>query len=181
MEPTAEQITKAFADSAAAQLEEGLRIIKNCIAQLNDPQVWWRPAEQMNSIGNLLLHLSGNVRQWLIAGLSETPDLRVRQAEFDDRSNRPATELMTMLTSTVAEARAVLLAQSPERLLAMRRVQQFELNGFGTILGSVTHFQGHVQEIVHLTRCQLGDHYQFLFVPSKDTGPSKDNRTQQSI
>lgn len=166
METTAEQVTKALVDSAVAQLHEGLRIIQHCIEQLDDQQVWWRPAERMNSIGNLLLHLSGNVRQWLIAGLTDTPDRRIRQAEFDDRSDRPAKELMAMLTATVDDVCSALGEQSPERLLKIRRVQQFELNGLGTIVGSVAHFQGHVQEIVHLTRCQLGEQYQFLFVPN---------------
>ena len=173
MDITAEKVTEAFIQAVLAQLEEGVKIIEHCIVQLDDQQVWWRPSERMNSIGNLLLHVTGNIRQWLIAGLSEAPDRRERQAEFDDRSDRPAAELMAGLQSTVADAQAALRAQSPRLLLAERLVQQFELDGFGAILGSLTHFQGHVQEIVHLTRCQLGERYRFRFVPSPNSESDK--------
>ena len=43
--------------------------IERATAQLDDDAVWWRPNEHSNSIANLLLHLSGNLRQWVLGGL----------------------------------------------------------------------------------------------------------------
>ncbi|MFN3189685.1 MAG: DUF1572 family protein [Aureliella sp.] len=157
-----------FIAANVRQLHGGLAKINHCLTQLNDTQIWWRPNESMNSIANLLLHLSGNLRQWLICGLSEIPDQRTRQAEFDDRSMQSKAELRELLENTVAESVKHISNQTGSTLLATRLVQEFHIDGFAVIVDSVGHFCGHVQEIVHLTRCQLHGAYQFEFVPQED-------------
>lgn len=147
------------------QLDEGLTTIDHCLRQLNDQQLWWRPANEMNSIANLMLHLCGNLRQWLISGLSGEADYRRRQQEFDDRSGRSREELFQALKATIEEAQTQLQSQNAESLLRIRHVQQFDIDGFQTSFDSICHFRGHVQEIVHITRCLCGQSYQFLFVP----------------
>ena len=62
-----------------------LTAIERSVAPLTDAQVWWRPNEASNSIGNLILHLSGNVRQWIVGGVGRQPNERNRQLEFDER------------------------------------------------------------------------------------------------
>lgn len=163
-----EPLVTAFCQSSSEQLRAGLVKIDHCLEQLNHDQVWWRPGESMNSIANLLLHLSGNVRQWLIAGISDVTDDRARDQEFCDRSFRSPQDLRARLGETVAEACHVLEGQTAADLLRVRRVQEFEVTGFQAILDSVSHFQGHVQEIIHMTRCQLGGRYKFYFVPADD-------------
>jgi hypothetical protein len=132
---------------------------------LTDEQLWWRPTEAMNSIGNLLLHLSGNVRQWLVSGLGQTPEKRNRPAEFSERRALPRRELWAGLEAAVAEAKLILVRQTAEDWLRVRRIQGFDVSGAGAAIDSVTHFCGHTQEIVHITRTLLGDRYRFAWQP----------------
>jgi hypothetical protein len=160
-------IAREFGD----ELAQGLDRIRHCLDQLAEEQVWWRPAEGMNSIGNLLLHLAGNVRQWVVAGVGGALDDRYRQGEFDERGPLPKAELLRKLEGTLAEARAAMGRQSADDWQRVRRVQGFEVTGFAAALHSVAHFRGHQQEIVHLTRTQLGDRYRFAFMPqTKEQG-----------
>jgi hypothetical protein len=162
-------ILAAYQAAMKSQLRNGLRKIQHCIQQLDDAQIWFRPDPSMNSIANLMLHLSGNIRQWLIAGLSASiVDDRTRQQEFDDRSGRSGEVLFQELEATVEEACCQIDCQSADSLLQKRLVQEFELDGFETIADSVVHFGGHVQEIVHLTRFLLKDSYRFEFVPQNE-------------
>src|SRR4029450_1506676 len=73
---TAQDVTKALVSGARHQLDEGLAKIEHCVAQLSDEQLWWRPRPDMNSIANLMLHLAGNLRQWIISGIGGAPDVR---------------------------------------------------------------------------------------------------------
>ena len=143
------------------ELREGLHKVEHCLRQLDDAQVWWRPVPEMNSIANLLLHLCGNVRQWIVCTAGGLPDHRDRQAEFDDRSQRPKSELLAMLQRTVAEADGVIASLSAERLVERVNPQRYDTHVAGAVTHSVTHFRGHVQEIIHLTRIQLRERYHF--------------------
>lgn len=148
------------------ELTQALDRIKHCTDQLTDAQVWWRPAESMNSIGNLLLHLNGNIRQWIISGVGGAKDDRYRQGEFDERRAVPKAELLAKLEATVAEAQAVMARQTPEDWARVRRVQSYDVTGLAAAIHSVAHFRGHTQEIIHITRTQLGEKYEFDFVPA---------------
>lgn len=168
--------TQLFLNAARETLAEGLQKIEHCLAQLTDQQVWWRPdstaaatnktaAAEMNSIANLMLHLTGNLRQWIISGVGGAKDVRNRPLEFSDRTVRSKTEVLTRLKTTVAEADAVIAKLSADQLAERRRIQGFETNVTAAIFNTISHFRGHVQEIIHITRQQLGDRYQFDFVP----------------
>src|SRR5262249_24000600 len=151
---------------AAIELTEAHDKIKHCLGQLNDSQVWWRPQPTMNCIGNMILHLCGNVRQWVVAGLGGAADDRNRPAEFAERGPIPKSELSKRLESVVGEAKEVLDRLTALEMLEGRRIQGFDVTGLGAIFSSVPHFRGHTQEIVHLTRLQLGDAYRFAWKPT---------------
>lgn len=159
------ELTRTFAREAGDELDAAVRTIRHCLDQLTVQQVWWRPAEEMNSIGNLILHLCGNLRQWIVSGVGGAADERNRPAEFSERGPIPIEELLERLRGTVAEARTALDGTTEEHLLRTRRIQSFETTGIGAVIHSVSHFRGHAQEIVHLTRIQRGEDYQFSFVP----------------
>lgn len=120
----------------------------------------------MNSIGNLVLHLSGNVRQWIISGVGGEADVRNRPKEFSERGPFDREELIRRLDEVVQQADEVLRVVTPQQLLEPRRIQGFETTGLSAIFDSVAHFRGHTQEIVCLTRMQLGDAYRFEWAPS---------------
>jgi hypothetical protein len=164
-------LSRLIAHELGDELTQALDRLKHCLNQLTDAQVWWRPTAEMNSIGNLVLHLAGNVRQWILAGIGGAKDARFRQGEFDERRQIPKAELLANLEATVAEAKAALAQQTPEEWARVRRIQSFEVSGLGAAVHSVSHFRGHTQEIIHLTRTQLGEKYKFDFVPkTKEQG-----------
>ena len=159
-------VAAAFVEAARHVLAEGMAKIEHCISQLNDAAVWWRPSEARNSIANLMLHLTGNLRQWIVSGVGgAAPDVRNRPQEFADRSGRPKAKLLDLLRRTVAEADAVLSRLTAQDLTRPRRIQGFETNVLAAVFDTVAHFRGHTQEIIHMTRAQLGDRYVFYFVP----------------
>src|SRR5437667_7831643 len=108
--------------------------IERCVGLLNDEQIWWRANEQSNSIGNLLLHLSGNVRQWIICGLGGATDARNRDSEFTQREMISRSELVARLRQTVEEAVDVLGRLKPDALLEKRAIQGFEVSMLEAIL-----------------------------------------------
>jgi hypothetical protein len=167
---TEQQLTDAVVSAARKVLADGMKKIDHCLGQLNDAQIWWRPNPEitepaMNSIANLLLHLSGNIRQWIVSGLGGTPDNRNRPLEFSDSSGRPKAEILATLKTTIADADAALAKLKPADLLSTRHIQGNDVNATAALFKCLTHFHGHVQEIIHLTRNQLGNAYKFEFVP----------------
>jgi len=162
---TTDQLTATVLDSAGEVLDQCMTKIDHCLGQLSDEQVWWRPRDEMNSIGNLLLHLSGNVKQWIISGLGTAEDVRDRPAEFSQRGPIPKAEVLEQLARVVAEAKSVLAQRTAAQMLADRRIQGFEVTGWKAIFDCVPHFKGHTQEIICLTRMQLGDAYRVHWRP----------------
>ncbi|MBN9119674.1 MAG: DUF1572 family protein [Planctomycetes bacterium] len=151
----------ALNNAITDELDAALSRIAHCVGQLSEEQVWWRPPQGMNAVGNLLLHLTGNVKQTIADNLTGTPDTRDRPAEFAARDPFPKAELLRRLTEVVRQAKAAFAAAGDERLAAVTRVNNFDLTGIGAAVRSVAHFRGHTQEIIHMTRELLGERYQF--------------------
>lgn len=158
-------LTATVARELGQELADALTRIEHCVDQLSAEQVWHRAADDRNSIGNLLLHLAGNVRQWIICNLSGVPDDRDRPAEFAQRDALPVEQVRAKLLATVAEAKGVLERLSDADWLRPLRIQRFDTTGFGAALHAVSHFRGHTQEIIHQTRDLLGERYRFAWVP----------------
>lgn len=158
-----------IADAVIAEVrrnfKQSMSRIEHCVDQLTDHQLWWRPREDMNSIANLMLHLSGNVRQWIVSGIGGKPDVRNRPAEFGDRSLRSKQQVLKILRDTLADVDSTLAKLGPDDLLKPRHIQGHDETVLSAMLHTVTHFQGHTQEIIHMTREQLGEKYRFEFVP----------------
>lgn len=159
-------VGRAYLAEARRTLAKCHERIGHCLGQLDDAQAWWRPREGMNSIANIILHLCGNVRQWVIASVTGAADTRDRPGEFAERGPLSRDELARRLDAVVAEADAVLAAVTDAQLLEPRRVQGFDETVLSALHDSITHFNGHTQEIVSLTRLQLGEAYRFAWVPS---------------
>lgn len=126
--------------------------IERCLEQLTDEDVWWRPNEESNSIGNLVLHLEGNVREWLVGGVGGFPFERVRQREFDERQMISRAELIERLRKIVAEADAVLANLDVSLLTERRQIQGRDTTVLRAIYHVVEHFSMHAGQIFLLTK-----------------------------
>ena len=162
---TANDVTRDVLANASLVLDQCLEKIHHCFDQLNDEQVWWRPHEDQNSIGNLVLHLTGNVRQWIVSGLGSEDDNRDRPAEFAASHSVSTDVLLRDLGETVERAKSVFNSISPQDMKAQHRIQGFDISGWYALFDCVPHFKGHTQEIICLTRMQLGKHYRFHWQP----------------
>jgi uncharacterized damage-inducible protein DinB len=161
-----EEIARAFIAEARRLLSQDyLPKIERCLEQLDEGGVWWRPNAASNSVGNLLLHLAGNARQWIVAGVGGATDRRARQTEFDAGTERQdgeaslpkAEELMARLRATLEEVDAVLARLSPPALLERRRIQGLsEVAVLTAIFHVVEHFSMHTGQIILLTKQRGG-------------------------
>ncbi len=126
--------------------------IERCLEKLTDEQIWWRPNEESNSIGNLVLHLCGNARQWIVAGLGSEADTRVRHDEFAQRDLITRADLLTLLRSTLADVEKVLRAVDSPTLLSHREIQGHDVDVLEAIFHVTEHFSMHTGQIILLTK-----------------------------
>jgi uncharacterized damage-inducible protein DinB len=133
-------------------VEDFLPKIERCLERLTGEQIWWRPNEQSNSIGNLLLHLSGNARQWIVCGVGGAPDSRDRDAEFAQRDVIARDDLHSALKRTLADVDATLAQFDANQLLERRSIQGLDVSVLEAILHVVEHFSMHVGQIVYITK-----------------------------
>jgi len=147
------ELAAAFISQSRESLaNDYLPKIQKCLESLSDSDVWWRANEESNSIGNLLLHLSGNIRQWIVSGLGGVADERMRQTEFDARSVVSKTELLTRLSDSVREVDAVLAQFDSAALLRRYHIQDCEVTALEAIFHVVEHFSMHTGQIILLTK-----------------------------
>jgi len=129
--------------------------IRAAVEQLDEADLWWRPNEQSNSIGNLMLHLAGNIRQWVVSGVGGALDVRDRPAEFARREPLTSAQLLATLTAAVKEADAA-IAKSGARLDERRPVQGRDVTGFEVIYHAVEHFAMHTGQILYIAKLRSG-------------------------
>ena len=145
--------TATFLDySRVKLLDQSWPRLRSTVESLTDEQIWWRPNEASNSIGNLLLHLNGNVRQWLVTSFNQHPDARHRSAEFDERDHVPARVLLDRLGATLDETAAVLNRLTADDLAATLDIQGYSVSGFEAIYHVVEHFSLHYGQICYIAK-----------------------------
>ena len=149
-----------FINNSCYRMDESLRMIEISLSKVSEVQVWQKPNASLNSIGNLILHLCGNMTQYGIASLQETEDTRQRDLEFSTEGGLTKEELLEKLKDTVNEVKATFHSVSMKRLLALKQVQGFNFSGIGNIIHAVEHFSYHTGQIAfwvkQLNNEQLG-------------------------
>ena len=148
-------------------LEVYLPRIINCLKRLSSEQIWHRPNEASNSVGNLVLHLTGNVRQWIISGLGGASDLRERDREFSERGPLPPGALVGSLRQTVEEACRVLSKLSHDDLVRVHTIQKFRVTGIEAALHVAEHFSHHAGQIILLTKMLTGTDLKLTHLPGE--------------
>lgn len=145
-------MAEVFRGEAIYRMEESVRMIRICLSTLDDTDFWYRPNGASNAVGQLLLHLSGNIRQYLLSGLGGRPDTRERQREFDFPAPEDRQQTEDRFFGVVMEAIALIRRVPEADLLQKRRVQGFELSGLGMVLHAVEHLSYHTGQIAYLTK-----------------------------
>ena len=132
--------------------QESIFRIKKCLTLLDEEEVWYQHNPKVNSVGNLVLHLTGNARQWIISGVGGLPDTRQRDAEFEQKGHKSKAELQAMLEELAHDMNQVLAKITPEQLLDVRAVQVFEETILAILIHVIEHFSYHTGQITYLTK-----------------------------
>lgn len=133
-------------------LEQYWPRLRACVESLTNQQVWWRPNAASNSIGNLIMHLNGNVRQWLVASFNSLEDARNRPAEFNERNEISTLMLLEQLDATLQLASGVLSRLTLADLLSEYEIQGYRVTGLAAIYQVVEHFGVHYGQILYATK-----------------------------
>jgi hypothetical protein len=151
-------VSTLFLDfSRSKLLDEYWPRLRGCVESLTAEQVWWRPNGASNSVGNLILHLNGNVRQWLVASFDRLDDTRDRPAEFGEREMMPPAALLATLGATLQRASEVLSRLTEADLRSTFQIQGYTVSGLHAVYQVVEHFGMHYGQIVYVTKQMRGE------------------------
>ncbi|TLP79679.1 DinB family protein [Maribacter sp. ACAM166] len=141
------QLVEELVKNALYRIDENTRMIKKSLTEISEEEVWQKPNASLNSIANLLLHLCGNISQYIISSLGENEDDRQRDGEFSAMGGLTKVEVLEKLEDVVDTAKRVIFDATPNQLVKMRSVQGFSLSGVGIILHAVEHYSYHTGQI----------------------------------
>jgi hypothetical protein len=130
--------------------------LRTCVESLTVEEVWWRPNAASNSIGNLILHLNGNVRQWLAVSFNRQADDRNRPAEFSAEDGLSAVQLLEKLGVTMNDAAEVLAQLTEADLIAPYEIQGYHVSGLEAVYQVVEHFGLHYGQIAYISKSLNG-------------------------
>jgi uncharacterized damage-inducible protein DinB len=136
--------------------EDYLPKLLHCVERLSDEDLWWRPNEVSNSVGNLVLHLCGNVRQWIVSSVGGVEFKRDRDAEFAARGPVPKSELIANLKQALVEVDNVLANLKSDQLLERVKIQTYDVSTLQAVYHVVEHFGYHLGQILYIYKLRAG-------------------------
>ena len=172
---------KQQADLTGPVLKEARRVlvevypprIARCLNLLSEKEIWWRPNPASNSVGNMVLHLQGNVRQWIISGLGDQADHRDRDREFAERGTLSRRDLLAGMRKTVREADKTLSRLGEADLLQKYSIQGFNVTGLQAVCHVAEHFAFHSGQIIFVTKLKRGKDLKFTRLPKRSNASRK--------
>jgi uncharacterized damage-inducible protein DinB len=145
-------LAEQFLKYSASKLRELGSRIEICLDQLSDEQIWTRGKESENAVGNLVLHLCGNVGQWIVSTIGNRPDKRDRPSEFTARGTASRNELRDQLRATVESALGVIEGLTPAELAPRHTIQGYDVSVMEAVYHVVEHFSMHTGQIIFATK-----------------------------
>ena len=149
-------LEKLFIDFSVRKLTLLVSRVTDCLGRLNDEQVWSRGGDEQNAVGNLVLHLCGNVRQWINSGIGGQADVRKRPAEFSAQGGPGVSELKDLLNRTISEATSIMQGITRERLADRLTIQGYEVSVLEAVYTVVEHFAQHTGQVIFATKLITG-------------------------
>jgi len=162
---TTRTVSMFLANSQELLAKQNLPRIVKCLQQLSEEDIWWRPNSASNSIGNLVLHLSGNVRQWIVSGLGGAEFRRERDREFAEHGPIRREVLGKQLRETVRDACRVLAQLSDDSLSRKYDIQGFHVTGLDAVFHVTEHFGYHSGQIIYITKLKRAQDLKFTHLP----------------
>ena len=147
-----DDMVSEFLANSIYRLDEGTRMIKISLESVSESDIWKKPNDSSNSIGNQIIHICGNMIQYIIASLEEQDDYRNRDEEFSMTGGFTKIKLIQKLEDTVNKAKLVLNGCSKRQLIKKREVQGFNLSGIGIVIHAVEHYSYHTGQIAFWTK-----------------------------
>ncbi|MEP0134223.1 MAG: DinB family protein [Eudoraea sp.] len=147
-----DDLVSEFLKNSSYRLDEGTRMIKISLDSISESDIWKKPNESSNSIGNQIAHICGNMTQYIIASLGERDDYRNRDEEFSMTGGFTKSQLIQKLEDTVKEAKIILKQCNKKQLIKIREVQGFKLSGIGIVIHAVEHYSYHTGQIAFWTK-----------------------------
>ena len=135
--------------------EESLARLVSCLQKLSLEQIWFAPNENCNSVGNLVLHLEGNITQWIMSGLGNLPDQRSRPQEFVTNQDLKKEELIQRITRTINDSVTLVDSLDEADVMESRNVQVFEEDGISILIHVIEHTSYHTGQVTLLTKMML--------------------------
>ncbi len=142
--------------------------IESCLALLTEKEIWSRANSKSNSVGNLVLHLNGNLRQWILSGLGGVPFDRDREKEFSERGPIPRAQLLRLLKSTVRKAGRIIEKLTAAELQRPCVIQRFNVSGLEALLHATEHFALHTGQIIFMTKMKRRQDLRFTRLPGEN-------------
>jgi uncharacterized damage-inducible protein DinB len=150
-------VESLFLQFSVEKLRQFTDRIEICLGTLTEDQIWARGGENENAIGNLALHLTGNVRQWIVTSLGNDPAKRDRDSEFSARGGRTSAELATALRGTVEQAARIIAGLHTQQLTSTYEIQNYRVSGIEVVYHVVEHFAQHTGQIIFATKMLAGN------------------------
>ena len=146
------EFIQEFISQSIYRIDENTQKITNCLNELEETEIWNRPNENSNSVGNLILHLCGNIRQYAISSLGQIRDIRERDKEFSAKGGYSKNELIENLIAAIEQAKKIILNIGEAELLKSRYVQGNLHTGIGIIIHVTEHYSYHTGQIIFWTK-----------------------------
>jgi hypothetical protein len=144
---------------------------EHCLAQISEEQTWYRAHPRDNTVGNLILHVVGNLSQWVLSGIGGHAYNRDRPAEFSAAGGPDKAELTRMLRDVVGRCRSVIDTLQPDSLGTPKRIQGMDVNAAYALISSLTHFGVHVGQMLFIAKTLVADAYRESWTPkTKEQG-----------
>ncbi len=164
-------VSLAFVEGSKRRVDHARSKINHCLDQLQDEDIWWTPREGSNSIGVIIQHLMGNLRQWAISGVGGETDVRDRPSEFRTGRRTPKAEVQAAFSDLLDQVNSVYSTVRASELLETRRIQAFDTTVLDAIYDTMCHLELHTGQVLYLTRLRLGETYKESWTPaSKEQG-----------
>jgi uncharacterized damage-inducible protein DinB len=163
---SADQLVALIAEQWKREVPEGyLPKIVDSLNLLSDDNIWWRPNDASNSLGNLVLHLCGNLSQWILAGLGGVEFVRKRDLEFSEKGPIPREQLLEKLRGTVRQTSRVIKGLSASDLVRSYGIQGYNVTGYEAAIHVTTHFAYHAGQIIYVAKMKRGEDLGFTKLP----------------